>query len=446
MVRPVDIARVYIWDLFVGAVAWDQERGLGSFEYDGEFLGKGLNLAPLMMPLNAAQGRVYAFPALAKETFYGLPGLLADCLPDNYGNSLVDAWLARQGRDPGSFSPVERLCYTGSRGMGALEFQPAKREGLNQAKAVDVAALVALAKEALDHRNSLRTDLNDKEDGERAGDGDALRDILRVGTSAGGARPKAILAVNDKTGKVRSGQVKAPKGYGYWVLKFDGVADRQLGLALGSAGDSWGWGRIEFAYHKMAASCGINMTECRLYEEGGRAHFMTRRFDRTEAGDKVHLQTLTGIAHFDFNMAGAYSYEQAFQTMRKLRLPYPEAEQQFRRMAFNVLARNQDDHPKNISFLMGRDGKWKLSPAYDLTYSHNPGGKWTNKHQMSINGKRDGFARADLLAVAKAVNIKHAADILDEVQTSVLRWPEFAAEAGVGRKRIVEIGRAHRRL
>lgn len=431
MVKPVDYAEVHIWDHFVGAVAWDRDRELGGFEFKKDFLGQGLDLAPIMMPTSQGQGSVHEFPALSRQTFHGLPGMLADSLPDKFGNRLVDTWLARQGRDPDSFSPVERLCYTGSRGMGALEFKPTKREGLNQGRAVDVGELVALAKEVLDHRNELRADLNDN-------DG-ALRDILRVGTSAGGARAKAILAINEKNGKVRSGQVKAPKGYGYWILKFDGVNDEQLG-------PTQGYGRIEYAYHLMAKKCGIEMSECRLYEEGGRSHFMTRRFDRLQDGGKVHMQTLSGVAHYDFNMPGAYGYEQAFQVMRKMRLPYQDAEQQFRRMVFNVLARNQDDHPKNISFLMDKKGEWRLSPAYDVMYAHNPGGQWTNQHQMTINGKRDGFEMSDILGVAKSMNIKRAGEIVDEVHDGVALWPEFAAAAGVPDKRIENLGREHRIL
>jgi len=431
MVNPVDLAKVFIWNHFVGAVVWDRDKDLGRFEFDRGFAGQGLNLAPIMMSVGATRGLVHEFPALSRDTFHGLPGMLADCLPDKYGNRLIDAWLARQGRDLGTFSPVERLCYTGARGMGALEFQPAKREGLNQSAEVDVGELVTLAKEVLDHRNSLQADLSDEDS--------ALVDILRVGTSAGGARAKAILSIHEKSGMVRSGQVKAPKGYGYWILKFDGVADEELG-------QTQGYGRIEYAYYRMASECGIEMTECRLYKEGGRAHFMTRRFDRTAEGEKTHMQSLTGIAHYDFNMAGAYGYEQAFQVMRRLRLPYHDAEQQFRRMVFNVLARNQDDHPKNIGFLMNRNGKWRLSPAYDVIYSHNPAGSWTNKHQMTINGKRDGFTREDILGVAKAMNIKHAGGIIDEIHKAVSLWPKFAAEAGVPEKRVEEIYKEHRVL
>jgi serine/threonine-protein kinase HipA len=293
---------------------------------------------------------------------------------------------------------------------------------------VEVAALVDLARDVLTHRDALDTRLDHG--------AEALQNIIRVGTSAGGARAKAILAIHEQTGQVRSGQVRAPKGFGYWILKLDGVEDDLLGSTLG-------YGRIEYAYHRMAVAGGITMTECRLHEEGGRAHFLTRRFDRTADGGKLHSQSLAGLAHFDFNRAGGYAYEQAFQVMRRLRLPYPDAEQQFRRMAFNVMARNLDDHPKNIGFLMGPDGTWRLSPAYDVIYAHNPQGVWTSQHQMTVRGKREGIARDDLLAVASEMSIKQPGALLVEVAAAVARWPEFAREAGVPARRIAEVGREH---
>jgi serine/threonine-protein kinase HipA len=416
----------------VGAVLWDSDRGLASFEFEPSFLNSGLDPAPLTMPIDEARrGRaVFEFPDLAYKTFYGLPGMLADSLPDKYGNNIINAWLARQGRTPESFSPVERLCYTGKRGMGALEFTPVIGDGANESVPVEVQELVRLAHKVIHERSQLDTNFNHLE---------ALTDIIRVGTSAGGARPKAVIALNDKTGKVRSGQVTAPAGFSYWIMKFDGVKDDTLG-------DPAGYGRIEYAYYKMAKQCEINMTECRLYEEGDRAHFMIKRFDRTEKGKKIHMQSLCGMAHFDFNEAGGYSYEQAFQIMRRLRLPHSDAEQLFKRMVFNLVARNQDDHPKNIAFLMDKSGTWKLSPAFDMTYAHNPSGDWTHKHQMTVNGKREGFVYDDLIAVADEMNIKKGSQIIDQIVEVVFRWREFAKAVGVENNQIEAISRTHRFL
>ncbi len=430
MVSPV-AAMVRLWGREVGAVAWDAQRGVGAFEFTPEFLDAGYDLAPLHMPLERAHGAIFEFPALPRETFLGLPGLLADALPDRFGNAIIDAWLARTGRDAAGFSPVERLCYTGTRGMGALEFAPAIVPALDRSVPVEVGELVELAQAIVGRQDGLRGHWGRDERSNRG----ALLDILRVGTSAGGARPKAVIAMNDE-GRILSGQTDVPPGYTHWILKFDGVADLELGAPKG-------YGRIEYAYHRMASAAGIEMRECRLLEEGGRAHFLTRRFDRDDGG-KLHLQSLCGVAHYDFNAAGAYGYEQAFEVMRRLRLTKAEALQQYRRMLFNVVARNQDDHTKNIAFLMGRDGRWRLAPAFDVTYAHNPHGIWTNRHQMSINGKRDGFTRADLLGVGRSIGLARPAEVLEEVVEAVARWPEFAREAGVPAPRIAEIGAEHR--
>jgi serine/threonine-protein kinase HipA len=414
------LAEVRLWGKTIGAVSLPDGQDVASFEYDAAFAQSGIQVAPIMMPLSR---RVYSFPQLARPTFHGLPGLLADSLPDRFGNALIDAWLASQGRQSDSFNAVERLCYTGERGMGALEFVPVLGPRAKQATRIEVGKLVELASEVLTHRNNLRATF--------AADGkqDVLKDILRVGTSAGGARAKAIIAWNPKTNEVRSGQVKAGKGFEYWLLKFDGVSgnrDKELE-------DPKGYGLIEYAYYLMARDCGIDMSECRLFEEHGRSHFMTRRFDRLAGGEKLHMQSLCAMAHFDYNMAGAYSYEQALLVMRQLKLPMQAIEQLYRRMVFNIVARNQDDHVKNIAFLMDKSGAWSLAPAFDVTYSFNPAGTWTASHQMTMNGKRDHFTMDDFNACAKTASMKRgrAGKIVAEVQATVSKWGAFAEQAGV---------------
>lgn len=414
------IAEVRLWGRRIAAVSLDEPGDAAAFQYDPEFARSGIEVSPIVMPLSP---RIYTFPALSRLSFHGLPGLVADSLPDKFGNALIDAWLATQGRTPASFNPVERLCYTGSRGMGALEFAPVTGPRPRQSTRIRIDALVALASDILTHRDVLCGSFTPNQRNV------ALRDLLRVGTSAGGARAKAIIAWNPGTNEVRSGQVAAPEGFGYWLLKFDGVSgnrDQELE-------DPKDYTVIEYAYSLMARSAGIDMTECRLLEEGGRRHFMTRRFDRTSTGGKIHMQSLAALAHLDFNTAGAHSYEQAFDVIRKLALPMSALEQQFRRMAFNVVARNQDDHVKNIAFLMNPRGAWSLAPAFDLTFAHNPEGRWTRYHQMTIGGKQDGFAVEDFRACAATAGLKRgrAETILDEVRAAVTRWPEYADEAGV---------------
>lgn len=412
------IAQVDLWGRTIGAVSLEKDAEVARFQYDPAFVTSGIELSPLVMPLS---NRVYEFPVLRRESFHGLPGLLADSLPDRFGNALIDAWLATQGRTPASFSAIERLCYTGKRGMGALEFAPVLGPRPVTAKTVRIDALVKLASEVLTHRNDLqgRFDEHGKEQ--------ALKDILRVGTSAGGARAKAVIAWNRHTNEIQSGQVEAGSGFEYWLLKFDGVSgnkDKELE-------DPKGYGVIEYAYHLMAQAAGITMSECRLLEENSRRHFMTRRFDRQLDGSKLHMQSLCALAHLDFNQAGAHAYEQALLTIRQLGLPMSAIEEQFRRMVFNLVARNQDDHTKNIAFLMDKQGQWSLAPAFDVSYSFNPSGKWTSSHQMTINGKRDNFTQLDLNQCAKAAGMKRgrAKTILSEVTTAVQRWPEFAEKA-----------------
>lgn len=425
-------ASIILWGRRIGAVSWDEARALGIFQYDPAFVGAGIEVAPLKMPVREAP---YEFPALPKETFKGLPGMLADALPDKFGNRLIDAWLAETGRSAGRFSPVDRLCYIGNRGIGALEFEPTVRKA-TRSKKLEVAQLVDLANRVLSERENLAGRLGGEDDAE------ALEDILSVGTSAGGARAKAVLAWNRDTGEFRSGQVKVDEGYEHWLLKFDGVSNnRDKELA-----DPQGFGKIEYAYYLMATAAGIDMSECRLHHEGGRSHFMTRRFDRDERGRKVHMQSLGAIQHFDFNDPASYSYEQAIMTIRDLGLGMDVVEQQYKRAVFNVVARNQDDHVKNISFLMGRSGTWRLSPAYDVAYSYNPSGSWTRDHQMSLAGKRNDFTHGDLMVFASNVGLKsnRANQAIEEIVGAVAQWHEFAERAGVEHSDVSRIEKTFR--
>lgn len=426
-------ARVRLWGRDIGAVTWLDERELAVFQFTPAFAGSGIPVAPLTMSLQEAP---YEFPALSRETFHGLPGLLADSLPDKFGNRLIDAWLATQGRSPGSLNPVERLCYTGSRGMGALEFKPTIKGAPSKTHKIKIEALVDLANRVLDERISL--------EGKFAGQDDqrAIEDILRVGTSAGGARAKAVLAWNPHTGEFRSGQAPTEKGFSRWLMKFDGVhgnQDKELA-------DPQGFGRIEYAYSLMARNAGIIMEACRLHEEGERAHFMTKRFDRTEQGEKLHMQSLGAMRHYDFNQAGTNAYEQAIQTIQLLALPMEDIEQQVRRTFLNVLARNHDDHVKNIAFLMDKQGQWRLSPAFDVAYSYNPNGAWTSRHQMSLNGKRDGFQVIDLVTFAQTAGLKKAKAmaLLREVADSVKNWRSYAAASGVSTRNMNRIEKTFR--
>jgi serine/threonine-protein kinase HipA len=414
------LAKVKLWGRTIGAVFVDEGQETATFEYDRAFVHSGIEIAPLTMPL---ADRIYSFPELSRKSFNGLPGLLSDSLPDRFGNALIDAWLATQGRLPESFNAVERLCYIGSRGMGALEYEPVIGPRARKARQIQIDQLVELASEILSDRSKL------SESFETPQREQVLKEILKIGTSAGGARAKAVIAWNPITNEVRSGQIATDPGFEHWLIKFDGVQgnkDKELE-------DPKGYGAIEYAYYRMATSAGIAMNECRLFEEGDRRHFMTRRFDRLPNGEKLHMQSLGAMAHYDFNMAGAYGYEQALLTIKRLGLPMGAVEEQFRRMVFNIVARNQDDHVKNIAFLLNKAGRWSLAPAFDMTYSFNPAGQWTATHQMTVNTKRDGFTLADLDACAKSASMKRgrAKTIAAEVIAAVSNWKQFAAEAGV---------------
>lgn len=421
----IQTAWVNIWGELVGAVAWDEATGYATFEYDNRFKNKKWDLAPLQMPVSGTSSN-FSFPALRRkpdsdlDTFKGLPGLLADSLPDRYGNDLINMWLASQGRPQNSMNPVEMLCFIGSRGMGALEFEPATIKQHQRTFSVEIDSLVDLARKMLSKKEQFVTNLNQDEE-------KAMMDILRIGTSAGGARPKAVIAFNEKTGEVKSGQTKVPKGFEHWLIKLDGVSDIQLGATQG-------YGRVEMAYYNMARACGIDMMPSRLLEENGRAHFMTKRFDREGSNTKHHIQTFCAMKHFDYNLVTSFSYEQLFQTMRELKLPYPAAEQMFRRMIFNVCMRNCDDHTKNFSFRLKKDGVWELSPAYDLCHAYQPNHQWVSQHALSINGKRDNIRKEDLLTIGESIKNKKAKAIIAEISEIAGQWKKFADDVGVDPK------------
>jgi serine/threonine-protein kinase HipA len=425
--KTIETAKVFLWDSQIGAVAWNEQAKAATFAYTDGFIKTGLQPSPIHMPASRGRKETFTFRNLGRDTYSGLPGMLADTLPDKFGNALINLWLAKNGRAEGSMNPVEKLLYMGNRSMGALEFRPAMRKAASKAVDVNIHNLLKLTNNIMHQKAKL--DVNAYGD-------DALTSILQVGTSAGGARPKGIVAIHEKSGHIISGQAAIPDHYQHWIIKFDGVSDMELGRPKG-------YGRIEDAYHLMAKAAGINMTECKLWEEGGRAHFTTRRFDR-DGNKKIHMQSLCGIAHYDFNMAGAYSYEQALLVMQQIGLPKTEMSQLYRRMVFNIVARNQDDHTKNIAFLMTPDGEWKLSPAFDVTYSHNPAGVWTNQHQMLAAGKRDDFSRDDLIKVGNDFSLPHPESVIDEVVSTVDNWLSYAGKAGVAENAAQEIREAHR--
>lgn len=428
----MEIASIKIWNELVGAVAWDSNAGFATFEYHPRFKQLGWDIAPLKMPI-ADNRNLFYFPELRQErnavydTFKGLPGMLADSLPDQYGNQLINLWLAHQGRAANSMNPVGKLCFIGTRGMGALEFEPAALKEYKRPFSIEIESLVEIAQKILDQRGVFTTNLNKNEE-------QTVLDMLKIGTSAGGARPKALIAWNELTGEVKSGQTKVPKGFEHWLIKLDGVSDVQLG-------SSHEYGKVEMAYYNMAVACGIEMMPSRLFEEHGRAHFMTKRFDRGDGDVKYHIQTFCALKHFDYNLVNSFSYEQLFQCMRELKLDYADAEQMFRRMVFNVIARNCDDHTKNFSFLLKPGGSWELAPAYDVCHAYRPNSKWVSQHALSINGKRTDITKADLLAIGESIRSKKASVIIDEINDTVNQWKEFAKEVDLKPTLRDEIGR-----
>lgn len=425
----INNAFVNIWNMRVGAIAWNPNKGLGTFQYDKSFLESGINLSPILMPIENGD-ILYEFQENRDSlTFKGLPGLLADILPDKYGNALINTWLTSQGRLSNSLNPVETLCFIGERGMGALEFEPVEPKTKNTSTKIELGSLIEIADEILSGRKDFTTNLSEGEE-------KALFEILKIGSSAGGARAKALIAYNEKTGEVRSGQANAPKEFEHWLIKFDGVSDSQFGTSMG-------YGRVEKAYYDMAIDAGIQMMESRLLEEKGRAHFMTKRFDREDGKGKIHVQTFCAIRHYDFNEVNLYSYEELFETMRMLSLSYPEAQELFRRMVLNVMSRNCDDHTKNFAFIMNKSGEWKLSPAYDICHAYRPGSDWVSQHALSINGKRKNIERQDLLLVGKRMNIKNAEEIIDKISAIVSNWRSYAKAVNVDTVLMDSIGKTH---
>ena len=421
-----NLAEVRLWGEQVGALAYEPASGISTFEFAPAWRESGVEIAPLHMPLAATK---YQFPGLSDSTYRGLPAVFADTLPDDFGNAVIDAWLARTGRDPASFTPVERLLYTGTRGMGALEYLPAIDRDVAEGGQLALDSLVAMAQQVLDERMRLQKPIESSPKGKN--NDAAMRAILQVGTSAGGARAKALVAGDSTRTELRSGQVDAPAGFEHYLLKFDGVEEHKTDSE--TFGDPQGFGRMEYAYYLMAKDAGINISSSELLIEGQRAHFMTRRFDR-DGNRKLHYVSLCAMDHADYKKPGAYSYEQLLAVARQLRLPRQDAIEIYRRMVFNVVARNHDDHAKNFGFLLDHPGAtWRLSPAFDVAYSYKRGSPWVASHQLSINGKRDGFVRDDLLAVAGLIGnfSREAKTIIERVLAVVEQWPDYARRARV---------------
>ncbi|MBO5333000.1 MAG: type II toxin-antitoxin system HipA family toxin [Clostridia bacterium] len=422
--QNVNTVRVKMWGTTVGYLHQDN-NGMVGFQYDEEFLKSNIEISPVKMPLSTV---TYSFPALREETFHGLPGMVADSLPDKYGNIVINRYLESQGRTADSLSVIEKLCYTGKRGMGALEYEPSQ-ELTTMNETVDLDALTKLASEILSEKEQIHIEKNDN----------LMAQLMECGSSVGGARAKTLIAWNPETNDIRSGQINAGKGYEYWLLKFDNIKNNK---DKDSRPDDGEYTKVEYAYYLMALDAGIEMSECRLYKENGSAHFMTKRFDRKGAkGEKLHMQSLCALAHMDFNSPRIYSYEEAFSVMKQLKLPYSDFVQLFRRMVFNEYAKNYDDHTKNISFLMDKKGVWSLSPAYDITFSYRKDSIWVSAHQMLINGKSDNITKEDMLKVAEKAGIKKsdAVKSIEQIINSVSRWEDFAEKSGMSENNIKRI-------
>ena len=417
-----NLAEVWLWDKLVGALAWNSETATATFEYTQDWISKDVQIAPLHMPAAINGQNIFQFPQLNTETYKGLPACFADTLPDDFGNAVINAWLARNGRDPNSFTPLERLLYTGTRGMGALEYAPALRKIQNADSKLELESLINMAQQVLNQRTQAYDKFQNKDD---------ISGILQVGTSAGGARAKALIAINTDLTEIRSGQVNAPEGFEHYLLKFDGVVEHSNNQE--TFGDPQGFGRMEYAYYLMAKDAGINISHCELLIDGKRAHFLTKRFDRI-GNYKLHYQSLCAMDHADYKKPGQYSYEQLFSVARQLRLTRAEAVEIYRRMVFNIVARNHDDHTKNTGFLLaGPREQWQLAPAFDIAYSYKPGSPWVNSHQLSLHGKRDNFVRDDLLEAAKLISNfnKEAKQIIEQVTEVVGNWEKYAGIAEV---------------
>lgn len=427
MYRPVHVVEVFAWQKRVGAAALDPKLGCYAFEYDPDFTRGGIELAPLSMPLALARDP-FVFPALPAATYQRLPALLADALPDDFGNALIDAWMAQHGVAITAITPLDRLAYMGKRALGALEFKPSRSRATSSATAVNLSRLVESARLAVS--GSIDTH------GHASA---ALSQIIQVGTSAGGARAKAVIAWNPKTNEIRAGQFDAARGFEHWILKFDGLR------ANAALGDPQGYGRIEYAYHLMARAAGMTVPPAHLLEESGRAHFMSKRFDRTH-NTKHHVLTLCAMAHLDYRQKATHDVSQWFLAMKQLDLGYDALEEAFRRVAFNVMAANCDDHTKNTSFVLHLGGTWELAPAYDVTHAHNPNGEWTNQHLLGVNGKFTDITADDLLRAADRFAIGSAPKVLQRVADAVTAWPDFARAAKVDPQATARIGRDHRIL